>query len=759
MLLCGQSYDHVFKIADVSSDLPGLESSTLFKAEKEELHRLHAEKNTVIKLSIPYAKNKVFHTVLEEKQLYSPDYILSQKGDNANIEIEQSASGKYYSGTIVGATQSLVSLSIYEDRISGIIRYKDKTYNIGKYHKSDYHIIYKAEDLTEDLSFECESIEPRTQSIIEQRIEKTGTACNTALHIYFECDYAMYQNFNSNIVDVQNYVADIFNEMSTLYSNENIPILISEISVWTSNDPYVDNSSGLYDFKDELVANGFNGDVAQLLTNDPGSNGGIAYVDQLCGSFPYAYADINNSYNPYPTYSWDVQVVTHEIGHVLGSRHTHQCVWGPNNNQQIDDCGNIAAGGGGSCYNASSPIVPSAGGTIMSYCHTQSVGINFTEGFGTEPGGLIRQRHASCKCDNSTCNTATPITSDGIYFAHPNNGNGATSNNAVHADWFLFEPDSNGVVTIKSCGGGVDTRVWLYSGDCSNISFESYSDDSCDIGNGSNYASEISMYNVNAGTSYLIEWDNRWSSSSFNWEFIFVADTTPVLSITCPPDYVGSNLCNNTSHLPAITGTATSNDATASITYIDDIVPTNCQESIIRNWLVTDSNNVTASCNQVIEITDEEAPVIADCPSDITIQSNADCQYIYAIPEPTASDNCDATLLVASSNLLGDILPLGVHSIDYTYTDDCSNTAVCNFVITVEDGCTVLPPCNGLYVDVNGMIVDSVYHAKMELNADAMLMSGDSTIFKAGQTVSLNAGFEIQAGGAIEIMIEDCENN
>ncbi len=102
---------------------------------------------------------------------------------------------------------------------------------------------------------------------------------------------------------------------------------------------------------------------------------------------------------------------------------------------------------------------------------------------------------------------------------------------------------------------------------------------------------------------------------------------------------------------------------------------------------------------------------------------------------------------------------MGVHYIDYTYTDDCSNTAVCNFVITVEDGCTVLPPCNGLYVDVNGMIVDSVYHAKMELNADAMLMSGDSTIFKAGQTVSLNAGFEIQAGGAIEIMIEDCENN
>jgi hypothetical protein len=71
--------------------------------------------------------------------------------------------------------------------------------------------------------------------------------------------------------------------------------------------------------------------------------------------------------------------VAHEMGHSFGSRHTHACVWN-GNNTAIDGCG-PAAGYGyeGSCSGA--PI-PSIGGTIMSYCHLTSTGINFNNGFG-----------------------------------------------------------------------------------------------------------------------------------------------------------------------------------------------------------------------------------------------------------------------------------------------------------------------------------------------------------------------------------------
>jgi hypothetical protein len=97
-------------------------------------------------------------------------------------------------------------------------------------------------------------------------------------------------------------------------------------------------------------------------------------------------------------------VSTHELGHLWGSRHTHACVWN-GNNTAIDGCSGSTEG---SC---SLPGYPSQGGTIMSYCHLQSVGINFNEGFGPQPGNVIRNSVANASC-TSPC--GPPSCTDGI---------------------------------------------------------------------------------------------------------------------------------------------------------------------------------------------------------------------------------------------------------------------------------------------------------------------------------------------------------
>lgn len=516
--VCAQVISVVDQV-EYTAQFPGQSDVLLFDIEPDIIKSLVNQKNSRLDISIPFFNREEIELQLQEVKIFAEGFVLIEKNKQGESIVKTPAS-RHFTGKIKGEELSSVSISLYDDEITGVLRLPYNTYNLGKLRdKNARHILYHAESSTGIQDFECETIGDRKIRDSHHYSQKSANNCSTAVEIYYECDYDMYTTFGSSSA-VSGYVTSMFTEISNIYSNENVPMLISQIVVWTGNDPYADNSSGISDFSNELNNTGFAGDLAQLLTNDPGSHGGIAFVDELCGNNPYSYCDIINTTNPYPTYSWDVQVSAHELGHNFGSVHTHDCAWGPNGNEQIDDCGNLPTGGG-SCYDPANPIIPSNGGTIMSYCHLNSVGINFSNGFGPEPGDLIRDKISDCKCDNSTCDTAAEILNDGIYTAKPDSGNGASNQNATHADWFFFTPPTDGKIDISSCGAGEDTRVWIHSGDCQNLLFEAISDDDCDMGNGSNYASQILQFDVEKDSIYYFEWDDRWSNAEFDWSFTF----------------------------------------------------------------------------------------------------------------------------------------------------------------------------------------------------------------------------------------------
>jgi len=232
----------------------------------------------------------------------------------------------------------------------------------------------------------------------------SDNSSDNCLRMYFEVDHDMYIHFSNSTPNTVNFVTGMFNQVAVIYMNESITMEISEIFVWDTPDSY---PTGVVAARDQFVAlrPTFNGDLAHLLTfrtgnfdpNNTSNAGGVANnFGGVCVTgnpdlSPHSHTSLFPDFETFPVFSRQVKVVTHEIGHNLGSRHTHACVWN-GNNTAIDGCsGNTE----GSC-----PLpgaIPANTGTIMSYCD-RNLGIDFTLGFGPQPGNVIRNFVSSLTC-------------------------------------------------------------------------------------------------------------------------------------------------------------------------------------------------------------------------------------------------------------------------------------------------------------------------------------------------------------------------
>jgi len=182
-----------------------------------------------------------------------------------------------------------------------------------------------------------------------------------------EGDYDYYKRLGSNLDAAMAYASILIGAASEIYERDaGVALWLSVVRVWTTvEDPYV--TCGLYgleEFKNygntHLMDKVWN--IAHRMTGCGG--GGSGYYTALCskgsdrGKNPYSISTILG-YFPYPALSdsntWDLFLVTHELGHNFGSTHTH-CYVPP-----IDRC----RGDEGGCYRG---VDVCERGTIMSYC-------------------------------------------------------------------------------------------------------------------------------------------------------------------------------------------------------------------------------------------------------------------------------------------------------------------------------------------------------------------------------------------------------
>lgn len=375
-----------------------------------------SDKNTILntkpgklRVTLPVSSLENVNIELEKFEVFTPD----AKIIAANGEVLSNAKNSFvaYTGSVPGVENSLVSLTIGKDEIRGLLITKTGTYVLGKLSdnrasESDY-VFYQTSKMKVNNPFQCYTSDEDLSADVKKKLTEMQQSDMGGLElrvakVALEVDNYTYVNLGSSTENTTNYVMSIMSTVSAIYLREvKTKLEVPHIRIWTTADPYTATTSNQYLTQ---FRNNWNSTmqstprtIAHMISKKFGGLGGIAWVGVLCNSLTsgngYGYSNTTGAVGVFPAYSWDIMVVAHEIGHNFGSPHTHSCTW-PGG--AIDSCYEVE----GNCYTG--PVIPRSG-TIMSYCHLTSGGIDLDKGFGPLPKQLIRNRAeiASCMTNSS----------------------------------------------------------------------------------------------------------------------------------------------------------------------------------------------------------------------------------------------------------------------------------------------------------------------------------------------------------------------
>ncbi|WP_367390087.1 zinc-dependent metalloprotease [Lewinella sp. LCG006] len=389
--------------------------------------------------------------------------------------------GLFYTGIVKDDLNSIATLSLFGDQLRMLIGDRASTYVLGKMQddSGQYVLFDERKLLREEADWNCHTVDTPLPPATEKpkSSDTKMMAGGGCVKVYVETEFQVYTDHSNSLLAVTNYILGVMAESIIAYRNIEVNMEVSEIFVWDIADPYSDeddeDETGAV--LDEFIATRpvFNGDLAHLITTR-GIGGGLADgIGSICSAGAPGPHCVSGSLgasfdvSSLPSTSSTFVRVAHEMGHLLGARHTQACVWGPGNNQQIDDCGNswvltngidedgdcpgdtnldgceccagdfnvdetdeASAAEGGACFDPLNPVAPNTPngrGTIMSYCHTQAIGRDILNGFHVEVAAVINSLFLTaacltdedCGCEEFTDRTVNgaPIP-DGIYYAN-----------------------------------------------------------------------------------------------------------------------------------------------------------------------------------------------------------------------------------------------------------------------------------------------------------------------------------------------------
>jgi hypothetical protein len=279
-------------------------------------------------------------------------------------------------GTVREWPGSHVMFTVFEHAIWGYIE-RPTPSGTARYEVKGGKAMFLGERLPPGFSCFAEDVanyQQRTDSIFalvrNNTTMKRGTvdlqnSRTQVVEVATECAQSYYNAHGSTLSESAQYAIALMGAVSAVFERDaNVAIRVPFLRIWSTADPYAGEIGvALGKIRDvwENTMQYVRRSTTVLLSNNVG--GGLAWVGVLCSGYGYCVCGVGGAVNfPAGGYLWDLDVTAHELGHNIGSPHTHNCGWAP----AVDSCWNAEGG----CFSGTKPRP----GSIMAYCHLTPFG-------------------------------------------------------------------------------------------------------------------------------------------------------------------------------------------------------------------------------------------------------------------------------------------------------------------------------------------------------------------------------------------------
>ena len=174
------------------------------------------------------------------------------------IKEQDIASTKYYAdiktyrGVIIEEPQSWVTLNVTGTEINGIIARSHQNLILETTSEGLLELYKSADKPT--LSWTCHNTDDLMNSGRKRGSTRKNQSHGDTVSVYIDCDYDLFRSRGSSITNTNNYVQSLMNDVSAIYQNENVTLIVDDIHVWDTVDPYdKDNATAaIHNFRSHL---------------------------------------------------------------------------------------------------------------------------------------------------------------------------------------------------------------------------------------------------------------------------------------------------------------------------------------------------------------------------------------------------------------------------------------------------------------------------------------------------------------------------